>query len=76
MENTTGNRKSNDKINERAIGFLEKKWQLRKPDLDTTGDAITEPTDAVRIMKRYEEIIKTQNKIVICYVGKQGQLLN
>lgn len=76
MENTTDNRKSNDTIKEKTIGFHEKKWQLRKPDLDTTGDAITDPVDAVRIMKRYAEIIKTQNKIVICYVGKQGQLLN
>lgn len=75
MENTTGNRKSNDTINGRTIGFPERKWQLRKPYLGTTGDAITDPTDAVRIMKRYEEIIKTQNKIVIFYVGKQGQLL-
>ena len=32
---------------------------LKEPGLDATADAITDSLEAVRIIQRYEEIIKT-----------------
>lgn len=40
-----------------------------------TADATMYPSETVRILHRYKEIIKTHNKRVIGYVGKQEQLL-
>ena len=47
---------------------------LEEPGLDATADAITDPLEAVRIIKRYEETIQTQIKRAIGYAGKQEQL--
>lgn len=39
------------------------------------ANGITDPRDTIKMIKRYEEIIKTQNKKVINIVRNQGQLL-
>ena len=36
---------------------------------------VIDPGEAKTIISRYEEIIKTQNKRVIGYVAKQGEIL-
>lgn len=51
------------------MNSLKENNNLEETDLDATIDAITDPKEAVRIIQRYEEIIKTQNIRVIGYVG-------
>ena len=50
----------------------EGKDGLEEPGLDAAADATTDSLEAVRIIKLYEEIIETQNKRAIGYVGKYG----
>ena len=54
------------------MNSLKENNNLEETDLDATTEAITDPKEAVRIIKSYEEIIKTQNTRVIGYVGEQG----
>ena len=56
------------------MNYLKKNNDLEQKNLDATANSITDPLEAVRTI-RYEEIIKTQNKRAVGYVGKQGQPL-
>ena len=38
------------------------------------GENVRELEDAVIFVKRWEDIIKTQKKRIICLVAKQGQI--
>ena len=44
--------------------------------LNETGNNLNNSQEAIILIRRYEEIIKTQNKKAIRYTGKQGELLN
>ena len=46
-----------------------------EPGLDEAVRNKKEPEEAIKIIKRYEEISKTQNRKIINIVGKQEQLL-
>lgn len=72
---TTRKKKTNETVKKELLNFLKENNNLEETDLDATIDAITDPKEAVRIIQRYEEIIKTQNIRVIGYVGGAGQLL-
>ena len=63
-------------VKKEPLNSLKENNNLEETDLDATIDAITDPKEAVRIIQRYEEIIKTKNIRVIGYVGGgAGQLL-
>ena len=66
---TTRKKKTNETVKKELLNFLKENNNLEETDLDATIDAITDPKEAVRIIQRYEEIIKTQNIRVIGYVG-------
>ena len=68
----TRNKKTKETAKKELLDYLKENDDLEEPDIDATADAITDPIDAVIIIKRYEEIIKIQNKRVIGYVEKQG----
>ena len=73
---TTRKKKTNETVKKELLNSLKENNNLEETDLDATIDAITDPKEAVRIIQRYEEIIKTQNIRVIGYVGGgAGQLL-
>ena len=73
---TTRKKKTNEMVKKEPLNSLKENNNLEETDLDATIDAITDPKEAVRIIQRYEEIIKTQNIRVIGYVGGgAGQLL-
>ena len=44
--------------------------KLEDPGLDEIGNGITDPAETITMIKRYEEMIKTQNKKVINFIGK------
>lgn len=56
-------------VKKEPLNSLKENNNLEETDLDATIDAITDPKEAVRIIQRYEEIIKTKNIRVIGYVG-------
>lgn len=66
---TTRKKKTNETVKKELLNFLKENNNLEETDLDATTDAITDPKEAVRIIQRYEEIIKTKNIRVIGYVG-------
>ena len=72
---TTRKNKTKKRLKKELLDSLKEINDLEERGLDTTADAITDPLETVRIIHCSEEIIKTQNKSVIGYVGKQGQLL-
>ena len=69
---TTRKKKTNKTVKKEPLNSLKENNNLEETDLDATTDAITDPKEAVRIIQRYEEIIKTQNIRVIGYVGGGG----
>ena len=48
---------------------------VEEQGLNKTGNNVNNSQEAIIIIRRYEDIIKTQNKKAIGYIGKQGQLL-
>lgn len=54
----TTRKKSDETVKKELLDCLKENYDLEEPDLDITADTITDPIDAVRIIQRYEEIIK------------------
>ena len=72
---TTRRKKTNEIVIKELVRSLKEYDDIEGAGLDATADTITDPLEADRIIKRYKEIIKTQNKRAINYVGKLEQLL-
>ena len=62
-------------VKQELLNYLKGNDDLEEPGLDATADAIIDPLEVISITHDYNEIIKTQNKRSIAYVGKQEQLL-
>ena len=58
---TTRKKKNSKMVKKELWDSLKENDDLEKPDLYAMADAITDPIDAFRITKCYEEIIKTPN---------------
>lgn len=54
----TTRKKTDETVKKELLDCLKENYDLEEPDLDITADTITDPIDAVRIIQRYEEIIK------------------
>ena len=48
---------------------------MEEPGLKERANGITDPAYAIRMIKHYQETIKSQNKKVINIAERQGQLL-
>ena len=72
---TTWRKKTNGIVIEELVKSLKENDNIEEGGLDAKADTITDSLEADRIIKRYKEIVKTQNKRAINYVGKLGQLL-
>ena len=44
--------------------------KLEGPGLDEIGNGITDSAGTITMINRYEEMIKTQNKKIISFIGK------
>ena len=53
-------KKSNIRVNQELLISLEENDDLEEPGLDETAEAIVDPLKAIRIINRYEEIIKSK----------------
>ena len=59
------------KMNER----LQENDDVEEQGYNETAKNINNPHETMLVIRRYEDIIKTQNKKVLGYIGKQEQLL-
>lgn len=72
---TTRKKKTSDTVKQELLNSIKKDDSLEEPDINATADTIKDPLEAIRLIQSYEEIMKTQNKRTIEYLGKQRQLL-
>ena len=72
---TTRKKKTSDTVKQELLNSIKKDDNLEEPDINATADTIKDPLEAIRLIQSYEEIMKTQNKRTIEYLGKQRQLL-
>ena len=68
-------KKTLEKVKQELLNSLKENDEEEEPGLKETTNATSDPQEAILIICRYEDIIKTQNKKTIGYIGKQGQLL-
>ena len=68
-------KKTHETVKQELLISLKENDEVEESGLDETANATKDPTEAVVIIQRCEEIIKMQNKRAIVYIGKQGQLL-
>ena len=62
-------------MKQQLLNFLKENDDEEEPGLNEIANGIKDPEKAIKIIKHYNEISKTQNKRVINIFGKQGQLL-
>ena len=58
------------------MNSLKENDDVEEQRLNETANNINNSQEAIVLIRRYEEIIKTQNKKAIGYTAKQGELLN
>ena len=72
---TTRRKKTNETVIKDLVKSLKEYDDIEEAGLYAKADTIADPLEVDRIIKRYKEIIKTQNKRAINYAGKLEQLL-
>ena len=53
---------------------MQEKDDVEGQGLNKTTNNVNNSQEAILIINRHKDIIKTQNKVAIGYVGKQGEL--
>ena len=56
------------------LNSLHENDDIEEQGLNKTANSLNNFQEAIFIIRHYEDIIKTQNKKPIEYIGKQGQL--
>ena len=54
---------------------MQENDDVEEQGVNKTANNVNNSSEAVLIIRCYKDIIKTQNKKAIGYIGKQGQLL-
>ena len=62
-------------MKQQLLNSLKENDDEEELGLNEIANGIKDPEKAIKIIKHYHEISKTQNKRVINIFGKQGQLL-
>ena len=65
-------KKVNETIKQELLNSLQQNDNAEKQGLTETPNNVNNSQEAVKIINCYEDIIKTQNKKAIGYIGKQG----
>ena len=68
-------KKTNKSIKTRTAEFIEKNDGVEEQGLNETAKNVNNSQETIVIIRLYEEIIKTQIKKAIGYIGKQGEVL-
>ena len=67
-------KKANETIKRELLNSL-KENDVEEQRLNKRVSYVNNSQEAIVIIRRYEDIIKTQNKKAIVYIAKQGELL-
>ena len=68
-------KKTNKTIKQELLNSLHENDNIEEQELNETANNVNNSQEAIVIIRRYEDIIKRQNKKSIGYIGKQGELL-
>ena len=68
-------KKTNESIKRELLNSLKENNDVEEQGLNKTVNNVNNSQEAIVIIRRYEDIIKTQNKKAVGYIAKQGQLL-
>ena len=72
----TNKKKTKKDVKEVLLKSIKETDDEYDPNLDEMGENVRILKNVITVIKRYEDIIKTQKKKIICLVDKQGQILN
>ena len=64
-------KKTNENIKQELLNSLQENDDVEEQGLQETTNNVNNSQEAILIINRYEDIIKTQNKKAIGYIGKQ-----
>ena len=64
---------TNESIKQELLNSLKENDDVEEQGLNETANSVNNSQEAIVILRRHEEIIKTKQK-VIAYIGKQGEL--
>ena len=67
-------RKSREEIKKRLLDLMIIDENLEFDDLNKEAEEVQDPEKAAKIIKRYEDIIKTKRKSIISVAYRQGQI--
>ena len=67
-------RKSREEIKKRLLDLMIIDENLEFDDLNKEAEEVQDPEKAAKIIKRYEDIIKTKRKSIISVAYHQGQI--
>ena len=74
MSKSKTKKKANETIKRELLNSL-KENDVEEQRLNKRVNYVNNSQEAIVIIRRYEDIIKTQNKKAIVYIAKQGELL-
>ena len=64
----------NEIVKRELLNSIQENDDVKEQGLNETVSSFNNSQEAVLIIHHYEDIIKTQNKKAIGYIGKQGKL--
>ena len=67
--------KTNETIKRELVNSLQENDDVEEQGLNETANNVSNSQETILIIRRYKDIIKTQNKKAIRYIGKQRLLL-
>ena len=67
--------KTNEIIKRELLNLLQENDDVEEQGLIETINNVNSSQEAIRLINRYEDIIKTQNKKILGYIGKKVELL-
>ena len=65
-------KKTKETVKQELLNSVMENNEMEEPGLGKTANATKDTAEAIKIIQRYEEIIKIQNKKFINFAGKQG----
>ena len=74
MLKTVTKKKTHEKVKQKYLSLSKENDDVQEQELNETGNATNELEEAIILIHQYEDIIRTQKKKSIGFIGKCGQL--
>ena len=75
MSKSINKKKTNVTIKRELLNSLQENDNVEEQELNEKTNNVNNSEEAMVIIRRYEDIIKTKNKKAIGYIGQQGEIL-